>query len=149
MEAPDTTWGQRALAKLLGSEVRAKVIAWLCTRPEGPAIGRELARSLGVNQMAASKELRRLQDLGLLRAGERIGRARPYHLNEQFPLLPGLRSMVLYATGVVVTLRDELRDQPHIDLAFVCGSLALGTDRPESDVDVLVVGGIRGVICRG
>ena len=132
------------MTKLFGSEVRAKVITWLCTHGNGPVIGRELARSLGVSPMAVSKELRRLRDLGLLRAGEPVGRTKPYHLNERFPLLPGLRSMVLYATGVVVTLREKLRDEPHIDIAFIYGSLALGTDRPTSDVDVIVVGGISG-----
>jgi DNA-binding transcriptional ArsR family regulator len=144
VDPPCTRWGEQALAQLFGSEVRAKIIAWLCTHAKGPVIGRELARSLGVSQMAVSKELRRLRDLGLLRADDPIGRAKPYHLDERFPLLSGLRSMVLYATGVVVTLQERLRDEPHIDIAFVYGSVALGADHPASDVDVIVVGSISG-----
>lgn len=138
------TWGERALSKVFGSEVRAKVIAQLCAGVEEPIIGRELARVLGSNQMAVSKELRRLEDLGMLRAGEKMGRVKPYYVNEDFPLLPGLRSMVQYAVGAVALLREKLGDREDIDAAFIYGSVAAGDDRPGSDVDVMVIGQVKG-----
>jgi len=35
MSTRSKTWGERTLAHLFGSEVRARVLAWLCTRGEG------------------------------------------------------------------------------------------------------------------
>lgn len=78
------------------------------------------------------------------RSTEPIGAAKPYTLNEQFPLLRGLRSMCLYATGVVAVLRELFADAEGVEVAVIFGSLARGDDRPDSDVDVLVVGEIDG-----
>lgn len=144
MEEHATTWGERALSELFGSEVRAAVLSWICAHPGEMIFGAKLARELGMSPSAVGKELGRLEELGMLRASEPIGAAKPYTLNEQFPLLPGLRSMCLYATGVVAVLRELFADAEGVEVAAIFGSLARGDDRPESDVDVLVVGEIDG-----
>jgi len=139
-----TTWGERALSELFGSEVRAGVLSWICAHPEELIFGAKLARELDMSASAVGKELARLEALGMLRAAEPIGAAKPYTLNEQFPLLPGLRSVCLYATGVVAVLRELFAGAEGVEVAAIFGSLARGDDRPESDVDVLVVGEISG-----
>ena len=145
MEERVTTWGERALSELFGSAVRAAVLSWICAHPEGLIVGSKLARELGMSPSAVGKELGRLEDLGMLRAAEPIGAAKPYTLNEQFPLLRGLRSMCLYATGVVAVLRELFADAEGVEVAAIFGSLARGDDRPDSDVDVLVVGQVDGL----
>jgi len=140
------TWGERVLVGLFGSEVRARIVAWLCTHGREPIIGRQLARELGSSRTAVSDELARLQELGFLRRGENLGRAKPYYLNEDFPLLPGLRSAVQYAVGAIALLREKLAGRDDIDVAFLYGSLADRPRRPESDVDLFVVGDIDGVL---
>lgn len=145
METRGTTWGERALSELFGSDVRAGVLSWICAHPDELIFGAKLARELGMSASAVGKELARLQEMGMLRADEPIGAAKPYTLNEQFPLLPGLRSVCLYATGVVAVLRELFADAEGVEVAAVFGSLARGDDRPESDVDVLVVGEIDGL----
>jgi predicted nucleotidyltransferase len=149
MEERVTTWGERALTELFGSEVRAGVLSWICAHPEELIFGAKLARELGMSASAVGKELARLEALGMLRAAEPIGAAKPYTLNEQFPLLPGLRSVCLYATGVVAVLRELFADAEGVEVAAIFGSLARGDDRPESDVDVLVVGEIDGLVLAG
>ncbi|MFP4250965.1 MAG: nucleotidyltransferase domain-containing protein [Armatimonadota bacterium] len=139
-----TTWGERALSELFGSEVRAAVLSWICAHPDGLIVGAKLARELEMSPSAVGKELARLEELGMLKAAEPIGAAKPYTLNEQFPLLPGLRSVCLYATGVVAVLRELFADAEGVEVAAIFGSLARGDDRPDSDVDVLVVGEIDG-----
>lgn len=146
MDSRESTWGERTLAELFGSEVRARVLAWLCSRGEGPVIGRELARQLGLPAVTVSDELRRLEALGLIRAGERLGTAKPYSLNTEFPLLVGLRSMVQYAVGAVAALRQKLSARDDVDVAFIYGSLASGDDHQDSDVDLFVVGDIDGML---
>ncbi len=139
-----TTWGERALSELFGSEVRAAVLSWICAHPEALIVGAKLARELEMSASAVGKELARLEELGMLKAAEPIGAAKPYTLNQQFPLLRGLRSMCLYATGVVAVLRELFADAEGVEVAVIFGSLARGDDRPDSDVDVLVVGEIDG-----
>ncbi len=136
MAGRSETWGECALEGLFGSEVRARILARLCMRAAGPIIGRQLARELGSSRTAVRNELARLEELGLIRAGENLGRAKPYYLNEDFPLLSGLRSMVQYAVGAAALLREKLGTEPGIDVAFIYGSVAAGDDRPESDVDL-------------
>jgi len=144
MSKPAASWGQRALSRFLGSEVRARIVAWACARADEPLIGRELGRELGLNAAGVSRELLNLADIGFLRAGERVGRVKPYYLDKEFPLLPGLLSMVRYAVGAVALLREKLGDRGDLDVAFIYGSLAAGDDRSQSDVDVMVVGPISG-----
>ena len=145
MTKDDEAWGERVLRELFGSEARAKIVAHTCSeRHSAPIVGAKLARELGLAPNAVWIELERLARLGMLEPGERLGRAKPYYVNERFPLLPGLRSIVSYATGVVAALRDRLGQEEGIDVAFIFGSVAAGDDRPQSDVDLLVVGGISG-----
>lgn len=144
MEQQGTTWGERALAELFGSEVRAAVLSWICAHPDDLIVGAKLARALELSPSAVGKELARLADLGMLEAAEPIGVAKPYTVNEQFPLLRGLQSICLYATGVVAVLRELFADAEGVEVAAIFGSLARGDDRPDSDVDLLVVGEIDG-----
>jgi len=125
--------------------VRARVISHICAHADGPIIAADLARELSVSATPVSRELARLAELGMLRPGKPIGRARPYYLVEEFPLLPGLRSICIYATGVVAALRAAFADEEGIEAAFIFGSVARGDDRPDSDVDVIVVGDIDGM----
>jgi len=138
MEERGTTWGEHALNELFGSDVRAGVLSWICAHPDDLIVGAKLARELEMSPSAVGKELARLAELGMLEAAEPIGAAKPYTLNQQFPLLRGLRSMCLYATGVVAVLRELFADAEGVEVAAIFGSLARGDDRPDSDVDVLV-----------
>jgi len=138
------TWGERALRELLGSQARAEIIGWICREPEAPVVAARLARELDLRYSAVWHELQRLARLGMIRAGERMGRTQPYYLDPAFPLFPGLRSMVMYATGIIAVLREQFSKEQGVDVALIFGSLAAGDDRPQSDVDLLVVGDIPG-----
>ncbi len=144
MSTAGTTWGDRALGELFGSEVRAAVLSWICAHPDALSVAPKLARELGLSPSAVGVEVARLERLGMLNAQEPIGPAKPYRVNEDFPLLRGLQSICLYATGVVAVLPELFADAEGVEVAAIFGSLARGDDRPDSDVDVLVVGEIDG-----
>lgn len=63
------------------------------------------------------------------------------------PLFAELRGLVVKTTGIVPELRKVLEKVPGIDLAFVFRSVAAGTAKAESDVDVMLIGtaGLRKV----
>jgi predicted nucleotidyltransferase len=133
-----STWGERALGQLLGSVARAKVLAGLLLPGATPAHIRELERRCGVPYFAVHRELRLLESLGLVTA-EKVGNSKRYHVSPDSPLLPGLRELVRRAAGVIPLLAEVL-NRDDVDLAFVYGSVASGEDRPDSDVDVMVIG---------
>lgn len=133
--------GEQVLAELLGSATRARVLACLLLPGARPVHIRELARECEVHYSAARTELKRLSRLGLVEA-ERVGNSQVYRLDEGSSLTAPLRDLVRHAVGVIPLLRAAL-DRDDVQLAFVFGSVAAGSDRPDSDVDVLVVGEIE------
>lgn len=135
-EAPSP--GEAALSELLGSAVRARLLACLLLPGAEPAHIRDLQRRSGLPYAPLQRELKRFERLGLVSV-RRVGRALVYAPAPESALLPGLRTLVRSAVGVVPLLAEAL-DRPDVEVAFVYGSVASGQDRPGSDVDILVVG---------
>ena len=61
--------------------------------------------------------------------------------NPKHPLFPELRALVEKTSGYQAILRGALPD-PKIQFAFVFGSVAAGTAKAESDLDLFVIGSI-------
>ncbi|MBM3319025.1 MAG: nucleotidyltransferase domain-containing protein [Candidatus Eisenbacteria bacterium] len=128
------------LVDLLGSRVKAEILRLLFGPGAKELHVREIGRQAGLADATVRQELRRLTRLGIVgvrRDGNRVC----YQANAAHPLYPDIHSLVLKTSGLVDVLRDALGD-PGVRLAFVFGSLAAGTDKPESDVDLMVVGTI-------
>ena len=85
-----------------------------------------LAEQVGVNE----RTLRRAVGEGTLRATRPTPRKLDMDLAE--------REYVRRQWGLLSTLREALRTEPNVRFALLFGSMAAGTDTPESDVDVLV-----------
>jgi uncharacterized protein len=79
---------------------------------------------------AHGRTLRRAVERGLLRGTRRGAR--------EVVLPPSERSYVRAHWPLVSRLLEALRKQPNVRLAVLFGSLARGSDRPDSDLDVLV-----------
>lgn len=86
-----------------------------------------LAEDVGV----AERTLRRAAGQGTLRA-ERLS---PRKLR----LVPGEAAYVRRNWQLLAALRQALRTEPNVAFAMVFGSAARGDDRPDSDVDLMVV----------
>jgi predicted nucleotidyltransferase len=86
----------------------------------------ETAESLHCNE----RTLRRYVDEGLLR-GERRGR-------REVTLPYSEERYLRQHWGVLSNLRRALRTEPNVRLAVLFGSTAIGEDRPDSDVDLLI-----------
>jgi len=130
------------LEKLFGSHLRARVIGWLFTHPDERYYVRQLAKLLGEDSTNLSRELVKLEELGVVTC-QHEGRQKHYQANHDLPIFEELRSIAIKTEGLVEVLSDALAlHEGRIVVAFVYGSIARGTHTAKSDVDVVIVGDI-------
>ncbi len=111
-------------------------------RPDKAWFAAELARHLGVPSSSLQRELQDLTAVGIL-ASHRQGRMVYFQANRRCPIYPELRGLMLKTAGLTDVLADALRPLAgRVDVAFVHGSVAAGTDDGDSDVDLVVVGSV-------
>ena len=131
-----------SIAHHLLGQTRSSVLSALFLHPEKSLHVRELARVTGASPGSLHRELRALSDLGLLLRQE-VGRQVHYQANRQCPVFGELAGLLRKTAGVADVLRDALLPLgKRVALAFVYGSMAAGTERPGSDVDVMVLGDV-------
>jgi predicted nucleotidyltransferase len=130
------------LATLLSSRVRAKVLAAFLLSPGESHNAWEMARKLSENYSAVWKELARLERLGIL-TSELRGNSKEYQVDEECPITPELRSIVLKTEGVGRMIIEKLQEIEHVKEAFIYGSYASGEADARSDLDLLIIGEVN------
>ena len=121
------------------SDVRRRILAAFYAAPGLVTHPRELARRIGHPSQVVGRELRRLEDAGIL-TSETVGRARRYHIDAESPIAADVRGLVLRTIGAQALIRAALVEVAGIEEAWIFGSHARGTERPSSDIDLFVVG---------
>ena len=130
----------KSLAHHLLGQTRSAVLATLLLQPDAALHVRELARVTGASPGSLHRELRTLTELGLLKR-EEVGRQVHYRANRDSPVFEELAGLLRKTAGLADVLKAALAPlADRIALAFVYGSVASGTERPLSDVDVMVLG---------
>ena len=126
------------LDKLLNSQTKAIVLTRLFT-PETPKYHlRQLARDGGISAPGLLKELAHFHELQLVVREEKEGRT-DYFANRQSPLFPALCELVDKAEGLHGKIRRMLSPL-NTECVFIFGSEANGKARPDSDIDLFVIG---------
>jgi predicted nucleotidyltransferase len=124
---------------LFGKTQRA-LLALFFVRPDQSFYLRQIVRTAGIGQGAAQRELARWVKAGLLTRAER-GNQVHYQANRASPVFAELKSLVIKTAGLAEVLREALVGlSEKIGVAFIHGSLAQGSERAGSDVDVVLVG---------
>ena len=127
------------VAGALFTPVQQRVLGLLFGQPERKYQGNELIRLAGSGTGAVHRLVTRLAEAGLV-AVERVGNQKYYRANRESPVFEELRGLVAKTAGLAIPLREALAPLAKgIDAAFVYGSLAKGTDRAGSDVDLMVI----------
>ena len=126
------------LAYLFGSQAKASLLAVLFSNPHEAYHLRGLAAMAGVESGNAVKMLRALVAAQLVRQVADPRGAR-YQADDRSPLFSALRQLFLAADALLQELRD-VADNLQAEEVHVFGSMARGTARPDSDIDILVVG---------
>jgi predicted nucleotidyltransferase len=126
-------------AGALFSPAQAKVLARLFDEPHRAYHVNELLRLTGLGSATLQRELKRLESSGLI-VGEQLGNMKLLRANERNPVYPELAALVRKTLGIDAVARLALLPmEDRIELALVYGSVARGSERSESDVDLMVV----------
>lgn len=128
------------LSELLSSKVKAEIFRLLFGVGQNELHVREIERQSGLADATVRQELRRLSSLGVVESWP-DGNRTYYRANRHHPLYPDIRNLVLKTDGVVEVLRKALTAS-EIELAFVFGSVAAGTEKAESEIDLIVIGNL-------
>ena len=128
-----------SLADALFTTTQQRVLSRLFGQPSRSFFASELIRLTGSGSGAVQRELRRLVSSGLITT-TRIGKQKHYQANADSPVFRELCGLVLKTVAMVEPIRGALEPlTDRIVLALVYGSVAKGTDRAASDIDLLVV----------
>ena len=102
----------------------------------------DLARHLGVHHATLQRELLRLSQAEILTT-RRDGNRVYYRANQESPVFSELRALVAKTAGHAEVILEALTPfVPAIDVAFIHGSIAKGSERAASDVDLMIIGGV-------
>jgi predicted nucleotidyltransferase len=127
------------LQKLFSSRARVEILSAFLMNPEKERYVREVARITGQDYKNVSRELRNLQEIGLL-SSRNEGNLKFFGINKGFVVYEELKSIFMKTKGVVGVLKEAISREKDIDYALIYGSFAMGTERAESDIDVMVIG---------
>ena len=138
-----------SLLSVLFPQGRAEVLRLLFARAGHEVHLRELARQSGLSLKTVQNELAKLSRSDLI-TSRRDGNRRYYQANAGHPLFPDLQQLVLKTSGLREVLAGALGGVKGVKVAFVFGSLAAGTGKAGSDVDLMVIGeaGLRSLAPR-
>lgn len=128
-----------ALNSLFGSKTRVVLLAHLVLHPGEAFYLRQLAKLLGQSLTPIVRELKQLEELGLV-VSETKANAKYFSMNTLSPLFPEIKSMILKTVGVGDLLRRSLARFRSLEFAFIYGSFAGGKPLPTSDLDIFIIG---------
>ena len=129
------------LKKLLGSRTRISILKLFIFNPDEEYYIREIERLIKEPFDPLRMELRRLENIGLLKS-HTSGRQKYYRMNPNHMLFSDIKSIILKTVGIGDLLRNVLSRTDNIAAAFIYGSYAEDLEHADSDIDILVIGDI-------
>ena len=130
-----------SLLTVLFPHVRAELLRLLFADGSRELHLRELVRQSGLTLGTVQTEMEKLLSAGLL-LDRRDGNRRYVRANAAHPLFSDLHNLVLKTSGLRDVLAEALSSLDGVRLALVFGSIAAGTAKPDSDIDLLVIGDV-------
>ena len=129
-----------SIASALFSDSQSRVFQWIFGQPERSYHLNELLRLTNLGSASLQRELGKLAEAGLVNS-EKVGNLRRFQANKDSPVFDELVALTRKTLGAQPLLQEALAPmQEKLDLAFIYGSTAKGTDTAASDIDVMVVG---------
>ena len=127
------------LAGALFTSVQQRVLGLLFGQPRRRFQSAELIRLARGGTGAVHRQLARLEAAGWVTA-TRVGNQKHYQANAECAAFRELRGLIAKTIGLAEPVRHALEPLAgKIDAAFIYGSVAKGTDRATSDIDLMVL----------
>jgi predicted nucleotidyltransferase len=124
----------------LFGKTRQRILALLFSNSDRSYYLREIARLTGCGLGAVQNELDLLSRLGYLDR-EKKGKQLYFKVNHRNPVFAELKGFVVKSYGFAALLSQALLTLKHkIEVAFIYGSFATGSESADSDIDFIVVG---------
>ena len=137
-----TTINADNIANSLFGKTRRAVLALLFSHVDERFYFRQIARILEIGLGALQRALANLSAAGIIRK-EFVGRQVFYQANSECPIYMDLKNLVMKTIGVGDILKTALVPlEERINVAFLFGSIAKGTERSDSDIDIIVIGNV-------
>jgi DNA-binding MarR family transcriptional regulator len=124
----------------LFTKTQQRVLGLLFGQPDRSFYANEIIELAASGSGSVQRELARLEQADLVTV-RRIGNQKHYQANRSTPIFAELRGIVVKTFGVVDILYAALAPLlSSIELAFIYGSVAKGTESGSSDIDLMVIG---------
>ncbi|MBI2077083.1 MAG: nucleotidyltransferase domain-containing protein [Euryarchaeota archaeon] len=127
---------------LLRGQTSIRVLKTLLRHPARDFTGRELAREANANPSESLRVLDRLRLHGVVQR-RTVGRAHLWEVNRKHWMVGPLKQLLAVDDGALRSLQaviaDQFRQLPGIRRIVLFGSVARGDERPNSDIDLLVI----------
>lgn len=127
------------VALLFKSKIRQKILARFFADESRKFYINEMARLVNTSQGTCRRELNKLVDMGLL-VSSRTGNLQYYEINKKTPFYNEFRAIIKKTIGIEAVLGNKLRGLSGITFAFIFGSYAKNEFKPESDIDMVIIG---------
>lgn len=131
----------RAIEKIFGSRIRAKVLSWFYMHSDESFFVRQIATILREDSTNLSREMANLEKAGIL-SSSRQGNLKYFKANKACSFYNELKGFILKTAGVIGGIRSAVEKFPGIKYAFVYGSFARGEEKADSDVDLIIIGDV-------
>ena len=126
----------------LFGKTRQALLSLLYTRADEIHLQESLIQLAALGRGTVQRELEFLARARVVRRTLR-GRQVYFQANPDCPIYPELRGLIVKTAGVADALRAALAPlAERIRAAFIYGSIARGTERRASDVDIMVIGDV-------
>jgi len=127
---------------LFNTKTKRKLLAYAFSHTNEEYYVRELALLIHDDPGNLSRELKKLEAEGMF-VSRKKGNLKFFSLNNKYPLYNELKQIVSKTEGIEGSLRELVKNDEGIELAFIHGSFAKGKENKESDIDLVVAGNIN------
>lgn len=132
----------KSLLTVLNSKTKQKIVGFLL-KHEALMSEREIAAVSGVSHMSINRIMRELAGINFVHF-VRAGRAHLWRINRSsyaFQILSGLFNTLAQKTAPLEDLKRTILDKlplPFVENLILFGSIAMGTERFDSDIDLYI-----------
>ncbi len=127
------------LQVLISSKTKRAILKQLLSHPEERYYIRQLSKALKISVGTLHRELVKLESSGFL-SSDYVGNLRFFSINKTNPLFKELKQLIFKTEGVEGRLKESLKDVSGFKAVFIYGSFAEGKERPDSDIDLFILG---------